>query len=97
MSGEIAIVSGGAGAIGQVIVRALRARGLTVVIVGRRERELVALAVALVVNLLARRDEGLEAGALILTGGVTEAVACRPGDHVNLRMQELGSVSVRFG
>ncbi|WP_298284902.1 2-oxo-3-hexenedioate decarboxylase [Acidocella sp.] len=56
-----------------------------------------ALAVALVVNLLARRDEGLEAGALILTGGVTEAVACRPGDHVNLRMQELGSVSVRFG
>ncbi|WP_297370621.1 SDR family NAD(P)-dependent oxidoreductase [Acidocella sp.] len=44
MSGEIAIVSGGAGAIGQVIVRALRARGLTVVIVGRRERELVALA-----------------------------------------------------
>jgi NAD(P)-dependent dehydrogenase (short-subunit alcohol dehydrogenase family) len=44
MSGEIAIVSGGAGAIGQVIVRALRARGLTVVIVGRRGSELAALA-----------------------------------------------------
>lgn len=55
-----------------------------------------ALAVALVVNLLARRDEGLEAGTLILTGGVTEAVACDTGDFVTLRMQDLGSVSVRF-
>ncbi|WP_297370624.1 2-oxo-3-hexenedioate decarboxylase [Acidocella sp.] len=55
-----------------------------------------ALAVALVVNLLARRDEGLEAGTLILTGGVTEAVACKAGDHVSLRMQDLGAVSVRF-
>jgi 2-oxo-3-hexenedioate decarboxylase len=55
-----------------------------------------ALAVALVVNLLARRDEGLDAGTLILTGGVTEAVACKAGDHVSLRMQDLGAVSVRF-
>jgi 2-oxo-3-hexenedioate decarboxylase len=55
-----------------------------------------ALAVALVVNLLARRDEGLEAGTMILTGGITEAVACDVGDHVSLRMQDLGSVSVRF-
>ncbi len=55
-----------------------------------------ALAVALVVNLLARRDEGLEAGTMILTGGITEAVACQAGDHVCLRMQDLGSVSARF-
>jgi 2-oxo-3-hexenedioate decarboxylase len=55
-----------------------------------------ALAVALVVNLLARRGEGLEAGSLILTGGVTEAVACQAGDHVSLRMQDLGAVSARF-
>ncbi len=55
-----------------------------------------ALAVALVVNLLARRDEGLEAGNMILTGGITEAVACAAGDHVCLRMQGLGSVSARF-
>jgi 2-oxo-3-hexenedioate decarboxylase len=46
--------------------------------------------------LLARRGEGLEAGSLILTGGVTEAVACQAGDHVSLRMQDLGAVSARF-
>ncbi|WP_298284900.1 SDR family NAD(P)-dependent oxidoreductase [Acidocella sp.] len=46
MNQELAIVSGGAGAIGQVIVRALRARGLGVVAVGRRASELAALAAA---------------------------------------------------
>jgi len=55
-----------------------------------------ALAVALVVNLLARVGEGLEAGTMILTGGITEAVACDVGDHVTVRMQDLGSASVRF-
>ncbi len=56
-----------------------------------------ASAVALVVNLLAKRGEGLPAGTLVLTGGITEAVAVKPGDHVELRTQSLGSVSVRFG
>jgi NAD(P)-dependent dehydrogenase (short-subunit alcohol dehydrogenase family) len=37
---ELAIVSGGAGAIGQVIVRALLARGLEVVVVGRSAAEM---------------------------------------------------------
>jgi 2-oxo-3-hexenedioate decarboxylase len=55
-----------------------------------------ASAVAMVVNLLARRGEGLPAGALILTGGITEAVSVAPGDHVQLRTQSLGSVSIRF-
>jgi 2-oxo-3-hexenedioate decarboxylase len=55
-----------------------------------------AAAVAMVVNLLARRDEGLPEGSLVMTGGVTEAVAVQPGDHVELRTQSLGSVSVRF-
>jgi 2-oxo-3-hexenedioate decarboxylase len=55
-----------------------------------------ALAVALIANLLASRDEGLEAGSVVLTGGITEAVACEAGDHVSLRVQELGSVSTRF-
>lgn len=41
---ELAIVSGGAGAIGQVIVRRLIQRGLDVLVVGRREAELKALA-----------------------------------------------------
>jgi len=55
-----------------------------------------AAAVAMVVNLLAKRGEGLPAGSLILTGGITEAVSVSPGDHVQLRTQSLGSVSVRF-
>lgn len=55
-----------------------------------------AAAVAMVVNLLARRGEGLGAGTLILTGGITEAVSVAPGDHVQLRVQGMGSVSVRF-
>lgn len=41
---ELAVVSGGAGAIGQVIVRRLMLRGLDMLVVGRRETELKALA-----------------------------------------------------
>ncbi len=55
-----------------------------------------ASAVAMVVNLLSKRGEGLPAGSLVLTGGITEAVAVRAGDHVQLRTQNLGQVSVRF-
>ena len=47
-------------------------------------------------NLLARRGEGCQRATLILTGGITEAVSVAPGDHVQLRTQSLGSVSVRF-
>ena len=55
-----------------------------------------AAAVAMVVNLLARRGEGLPAGALVLTGGATEAVPVVAGDFVQLRTQSLGSVSIGF-
>ena len=55
-----------------------------------------AAAVALIAKLLARRGEKLSAGDLVLTGGVTEAVPVKAGDHIRLRIQDLGSVSVRF-
>ncbi|MCL2716318.1 MAG: 2-oxo-3-hexenedioate decarboxylase [Alphaproteobacteria bacterium] len=55
-----------------------------------------AAAVAMVVNLLARRGESLPAGTLVLTGGVTEAVPVAAGDVVLLRTQSLGSVSIGF-
>jgi len=55
-----------------------------------------AAAVAMVVNLLARRGEGLPAGTLVLTGGATEAVPVAAGDFVQLRTQSLGSVSIGF-
>ena len=35
-------------------------------------------------------------GSLILSGGITEAVTVNAGDSVNLRLQSLGSVGVRF-
>ena len=55
-----------------------------------------AAAVAMLVNHLGRRGQVLPAGSLVLSGGITEAVAVQAGDHVTLRMQHLGSVSLRF-
>ena len=47
-------------------------------------------------NHLGRRGQEIPAGSLILSGGVTEAVAVAAGDNVNLRVQGMGSVSLRF-
>ena len=55
-----------------------------------------AAAVAMLVNHLGRRGQSLPAGSLVLSGGITEAVAVHAGDNVTLRIQNLGSVSVRF-
>jgi 2-oxo-3-hexenedioate decarboxylase len=53
-------------------------------------------AVAMLANHLAERGEEIPAGTFIMTGGVTEAIAVAAGDHVNVRFQDLGSVSMRF-
>jgi 2-oxo-3-hexenedioate decarboxylase len=55
-----------------------------------------AAAVAALANHLGARDQEIPAGRVILSGGVTEAVAVQAGDHVSLRIQHLGSVSLRF-
>jgi 2-oxo-3-hexenedioate decarboxylase len=55
-----------------------------------------AAAVAMLVNHLATRDQELPAGSLVLSGGITEAVAVRAGDSITLKMQHLGSVGIRF-
>lgn len=55
-----------------------------------------AAAVAMLANHLGARGQEIPAGSLILSGGVTEAVAVEAGDHVRLRIQDLGSVSLRF-
>ncbi|HNI86497.1 MAG TPA: 4-oxalocrotonate decarboxylase, partial [Ottowia sp.] len=55
-----------------------------------------AAAVAMLVNHLGRRGQSLPAGSLVLSGGATEAVSVQPGDHVSLRVQGMGSVSLRF-
>lgn len=55
-----------------------------------------AAAIAMLANLLGERGEEIPAGTLILSGGITEAVAVKAGDSVNLRLQSLGSVGLRF-
>lgn len=55
-----------------------------------------AAAVALLVNHLAERDRELPAGSIVLSGGVTEAIAVAAGDCVDLSIQRLGSVTLEF-
>lgn len=55
-----------------------------------------AAAVAMLVNHLATHGRELPAGSLVLSGGITEAVAVQAGDSVTLKMQHLGSVGIRF-
>ncbi|GAA6142867.1 2-oxo-3-hexenedioate decarboxylase [Hydrogenophaga sp. 5NK40-0174] len=54
-------------------------------------------AVALLVKVLDELGEKLPAGSLVLSGGITEAIAVQDGDHVIARYQELGTVAVNFG
>lgn len=53
-------------------------------------------AIAMLVNILAEQGEVLPAGSFVMSGGITEAIAVKPGDSVVARFQELGSVSMRF-
>ncbi|MCM2342499.1 2-oxo-3-hexenedioate decarboxylase [Rhodoferax sp.] len=55
-----------------------------------------AAAIAALANLLAERGECIPAGTLILSGGITEAVAVQAGDNITLRVQGMGSTSIRF-
>lgn len=53
-------------------------------------------AIARLVNILHAQGEQLAAGSFVMSGGITEAIAVKAGDHVVARFQELGSVAVRF-
>ncbi len=55
-----------------------------------------AASVVALVRWLADGGKALPAGSLVMTGGVTEAVAVHAGDHVTARVQDLGTVGVRF-
>ena len=55
-----------------------------------------AAAIAMLANMLGRRGQEIPAGTLILSGGVTEAVAVAAGDEVTLRVQGMGSTALRF-
>lgn len=55
-----------------------------------------ALSLAMLANLLAAREQMIPAGSFVMTGGITEAIAAKAGDHFVARYQSLGSVSFRF-
>lgn len=51
-----------------------------------------AAALALAANELGRRGVSIPAGSVVLTGGLTDAVAVTPGDSVSVEFTHLGSV-----
>jgi 2-oxo-3-hexenedioate decarboxylase len=55
-----------------------------------------ATAVAMLANHLASRGEYIQAGSLVLSGGVTEAFAVAAGDCVTLHVHGMGSTGIRF-
>ncbi|WP_454875013.1 2-oxo-3-hexenedioate decarboxylase [Paraburkholderia xenovorans] len=55
-----------------------------------------AAAIAMLANHLGARGEEIPAGSLILSGGITEAIAVQAGDAITLRVQGLGSTGLRF-
>ena len=55
-----------------------------------------AASLAALVQWLADAGRALPAGSLVMTGGVTEAIAVSAGDHVTARVQHLGTVGLRF-
>lgn len=55
-----------------------------------------AAAIAMLANKLGHEGREIPAGTFIMTGGVTEAIPVSAGDAIQVRFQELGSVSMRF-
>ena len=55
-----------------------------------------AASVVALVRWLADSGQALPPGSLVMTGGVTEALSVHAGDHVTARVQDLGTVGVRF-
>lgn len=55
-----------------------------------------ASSVAALANHLGAQGREIAAGTIILSGGITEAIAVEAGDSVTLRAQGLGSVTVGF-
>jgi 2-oxo-3-hexenedioate decarboxylase len=64
--------------------------GSSAAILEHPARSLAALA-----TMLAERDEGLHAGQIVLAGGATRAIPLHPGDHIQLEVDQLGTVELR--
>ena len=55
-----------------------------------------AAAVAIAANIIGTLGSQLKSGMVVLSGGITAAVAVKPGDVISARLQNLGVVDVRF-
>lgn len=55
-----------------------------------------AASVALVATIVGSLGAQLTAGMVVLSGGITQAVAVEPGDHISARFQTIGDVDIRF-
>jgi len=55
-----------------------------------------ATSIAMLANMMAERGETLKKGEYILSGAITAAIAVKKGDNVNVKFQDLGSVSFKF-
>jgi len=55
-----------------------------------------ATSIAMLANMMAERGETLKKGQYILSGAITAAVSVKKGDNVNVKFQDLGSVSFKF-
>jgi 2-oxo-3-hexenedioate decarboxylase len=47
-------------------------------------------------NMLGQFHREIPARAVVLSGAITEAIAVKAGDNVTSRVQNMGSVSLRF-
>jgi len=56
-----------------------------------------AASVAWLVRKLAERGQGLQAGHIVLSGSMTEAIAVAPGDVITARFDRLGTVEIPCG
>jgi 2-oxo-3-hexenedioate decarboxylase len=54
-------------------------------------------ALAFAANVLARRGLGIEAGQVVLTGGITDAVFAPPGSTITVRFGSLGTIVLHGG
>ena len=54
-------------------------------------------ALAFAANTLAERGLAIEAGWIVLTGGMTDAVPVQPGTHIAVHFTNLGTVTVAGG
>jgi len=55
-----------------------------------------ATSIAMLANMISERGEVLKAGTFILSGAITAAVSVKKGDNITVKLQDLGTLSMKF-